>query len=90
MEFSRQKDWSGLPVPSPGDLPDPGIELRYPALQADSLPSEPRGKPVGLPEKLLGRVRDRVLGWVHALKESAAVCVCVRARACESLSRIRL
>ena len=34
MEFSRQEYWSGLPFPSPGDLPDPGIEPRYPALQA--------------------------------------------------------
>ena len=40
--------WSGLPFPSPGDLPDPGIELRYTALQADSLPSEPPGKPYSL------------------------------------------
>ena len=40
MGFSRQKYWSGLPFPSPGDLPDPGIEPRFPALQADSLPSE--------------------------------------------------
>ena len=37
-------DWSGLPFPSPGDLPDPGTELRSPALQADSLPFEPSGK----------------------------------------------
>ena len=37
MEFSRQQYWSGLPFPSPGYLPDPGIELRSPALQADSL-----------------------------------------------------
>ena len=37
MGFSRQEYWSGLPFPSPGDLPDPGIELRSPALQADSL-----------------------------------------------------
>ena len=36
MEFSRQEYWSGLPFPSPGDLPDPGIEPRSPALQADS------------------------------------------------------
>ena len=43
--FSRQEYWSGLPCPSPGDLPDPGIEPRYPALQADSLTSEPPGKP---------------------------------------------
>ena len=40
MGFSRQEYWSGLPLPSPGDLPDPGIELRSPALQADSLPTE--------------------------------------------------
>ena len=44
MEFSRQVYWSGLPYPSPGDLPDPGIEPRSPALQADALPSEPPGK----------------------------------------------
>ena len=37
-------DWSGLPFPSLGDLPDPGIELRSPALQADSIPFEPSGK----------------------------------------------
>jgi len=42
--FSRQEYWSGLPFPSPGDLPDPGIESRSPALQADSLPSEPPEK----------------------------------------------
>ena len=41
MEFSRQECWSGLPFPSPGDLPDPGIEHGSPELQADSLPSEP-------------------------------------------------
>jgi len=45
MEFSRQEYWSGLPFPSPGDLPDPGIKPGSPALQADSLPSEPPGKP---------------------------------------------
>ena len=44
MELSRQEYWSGLPFPSPGDLPDPGIEPGSPALQADSLPSEPSGK----------------------------------------------
>ena len=44
MGFSRQECWSGLPFPSPGDLPDPGIEPRSPALQADALPSEPPGK----------------------------------------------
>ena len=45
MEFSRQEYWSGLPFPSPGNLPDPEIEPGSPALQADSLPSEPPGKP---------------------------------------------
>ena len=44
MEFSRKDYWSGLPFPSPGDLPDPGIEHGSPALQAGSLPSEPLGK----------------------------------------------
>ena len=45
MGFSRQEYWSGLPFPSPGDLPDPGIEPRSPALQADALTSEPPGMP---------------------------------------------
>ena len=41
MGFSRQEYWSGLSFPSPGDLPDPGIEPRSPALEADALTSEP-------------------------------------------------
>ena len=45
MEFSRQEYWSGLPFPSPGDLPNPGIEPGSPTLQVDSLPSEPPGMP---------------------------------------------
>ena len=44
MGFSRQEYRSGVPVSSPGDLPDPGIEPRSPALRANSLPSEPPGK----------------------------------------------
>ena len=44
--FSRQEYWSGLPFPSPGDLPYPGIEPRSPALQADALTSEPPWKPI--------------------------------------------
>ena len=44
MGFSKQEYWSGLPFPSPGDLTDPGIKPRSPALQADSLSSEPPGK----------------------------------------------
>ena len=45
MGFSRQEYWSGLPFPSPEDLPDPGIEHRSPTLQADVLTSESPGKP---------------------------------------------
>ena len=45
MGFPRQEYWSGLPSPSPGDLPDPGIEPRSPTLEADTLTSEPPGKP---------------------------------------------
>ena len=45
MEFSRQEYWSELPCPSPGDLPDPGIEPGSPVLQVNSLPTEPTGKP---------------------------------------------
>ena len=46
MGFPGQEYWGGLPFPSPGDLPDPGIKSRSSALQADSLPSEPPGKPM--------------------------------------------
>ena len=58
MGFSRKECWSGLPFPSPGALPDPGIEPGSPALQADSLPTELWGKPhlwwrQGLTETLL-------------------------------------
>ena len=44
MGFSRQEYWSGLPFPSPGDLPDPGIESKSPSLRADALTSEPPGE----------------------------------------------
>ena len=54
MGFSRQEYWSGLPFPSPGDLSNPGIEPRSPALQTDALPSEPLGKP----GKQLERIRN--------------------------------
>ena len=46
MEFSRHVYWSGWPCPSPGDLPNPGIEPGSPALQPDTLLSEPPGKPI--------------------------------------------
>ena len=45
MQFSRQEYWSGLLCPPLGDLPDPGIELAFPALQEDSLPLSHRGSP---------------------------------------------
>ena len=45
MKFSRPEYWSGLPFPSPGDLPNPEIKPRSPALQADPLPAKPQGKP---------------------------------------------
>ena len=46
MGFSRQEYWNGWPFPSPGDLPDPGVEPGSPTTQADSLPFEPPGRPV--------------------------------------------
>ena len=46
MKFSKQEYWSGLPFPSPGDLPNSEIQPGYPALQEDSLPSEPSRKPL--------------------------------------------
>ena len=48
MGFSRQEYWSGLPIPSPEDLPNPGIEPQSPALQADALPFAPPGKSLEL------------------------------------------
>ena len=48
MRFTKQGYWSGLPFPSPGDLPNPAIEPGSPALQADSLPPELHGKPFAL------------------------------------------
>ena len=63
MGFSRQEYWSGLPFPSPGDLPHPGIEPGSPALQADALPSEPPGK---LRVKSLSRVQLFATPWTVA------------------------
>ena len=48
VEFSTQESWIGLPLPPPGDLPDPGIEPMSPALQADSLTAEPPAEPIVL------------------------------------------
>ena len=60
MGFSRQEYWSGWPFPSPGDLPNPGIESRSPALPADSLLSEPSGNPRG---QVLSLKYGRNGGW---------------------------
>ena len=67
MRFSRQKYWSELPCPSPGDLPNPEREPRSSTLQADSLPSEPPGKPknigVGSLTLLQGIFLTQELNW---------------------------
>jgi len=65
MGFSRQEYRSGLPFPSPGDLPDPGIEPRSPALQINTLPSKPPGKP--LDSK--GYYKIILIKWAARLKE---------------------
>ena len=64
MGFPRQKYWSGLPFPSPGDLPNPGIEPRSPALQVKSLPSESPGV---LVEKTPLPVQETQETWVRSL-----------------------
>ena len=63
MGFSRQKYWSGLPFPPPGDLPDPGIQPRSPAWQVDALPSEQPGKPL----KKLGWLKFSVAFYLTLL-----------------------
>ena len=63
LGFSRQEYWSGLPFPSPGDLPDPEIEPRSPTLPVDTLPSEPPGKP-----QFCSVVSDSL--WPHRLYSS--------------------
>ena len=79
MGFSRQEYWSGLPFPSPGDLPNSGIEPRSPALQADTLPSELPGKPKswltwkdpdagkGWSQEEKGTTEDEMIGWHYWL-----------------------
>ena len=67
-EFSRPEYWSGLPCPPPGDLPNPGIQHRSPTLQAESLLSEPPGKPkntrVGSLSPLQGIFPTQESNWV--------------------------
>ena len=55
MEFSRQEYWCGLPVPPPGDLPDPGMEPAFPALAARFFTTEPPGMPKFLPGPITHR-----------------------------------
>ena len=62
MGFSRQEYWSGLPFPSPGDLPDAGIEPGSPALEADALISEPPGKPPREAIKMLSTLTLKLIG----------------------------
>ena len=65
MGFSSQESWSGLPFPSPGDFPDPGIKPRSPALRVDSLPAEPQGKPMNTGVGSLS-----ILQWIFLTQES--------------------
>ena len=73
MQFARQEYWSGLPFPSPGNLPNPGIEPRSPELQADSLPSEPPGKPCSSAKRSTLSVSPREQGTSWA-QTSTWVC----------------
>ena len=61
MRFSRQECWSGLPFPSPGDLPDPGIEPGSPALESDALTYDPPGKPKTQWTRLLNTIKVSIL-----------------------------
>ena len=71
MGFLRQAYWSGLPVPSLGDLPDPGIAPGSPALQADASPSEPPGKPTwNWPSAPLGTGSTRDRQYLHRPQRS--------------------
>ena len=65
MGFSRQEYWTGLPFPSPGDLPNPGIEPRPSALQADSLPTEIWGKPFVLYDRFQIRICLNCNFYIH-------------------------
>ena len=67
MWFSRQEYWRGLPSPSPGDLPDPVIKPGFPVLQADSLPSEPPGKP----NRTMGKLNHFTMTFVINNKPSS-------------------
>ena len=64
MGFSRQEYWSGWPVPPPGDLPDPGIEPKSPAFQADSLPLSHQGSP-GFIQLMMANLTHQAGWWIR-------------------------
>ena len=72
MGFSRQEYWSGVPFPSPGDLPDPGIESGSPALEADALTSEPPGAQVYSigNHKPINRIKKQPSDWEEIVNEA--------------------
>ena len=74
MEFSRQEYWSGLLSPSLGDLPDPGIEPGFPTLHADSLPSEPPGKPQIISSVQFSHSVMSHSLWPHRLQHTRPPC----------------
>ena len=74
MGFSRQEYWSGLPFPSPGDLPSPGIKPRYPALEADALTSEPPGKPYQIVIRLSERLSWTTLSKIDFYPNPITLC----------------
>ena len=76
MGFSRWEHWSGLPFPSSEDLPNKRIEPRSPALQADSLPSEPPGKPHKADTDIIPILLMRKLRLRHWAPEQSAVYHC--------------
>ena len=76
MGFFRQKYWSGLPFPSPGNLSNPGIEPGYPALQADSLPLNPPGN----------KLDEKYSHWTRFLKDdfSRSLIMLINSRNCST------
>ena len=83
LGFSRQEYWSGLPFPSPGDLPDPGFEPGSPALEADALTSDPPGKPQTSPQ--LSHHRDSLCAQYHRGGEKHGPCCSLITKSCLTL-----
>jgi len=74
MGFSRQEYWSGVPFPSPGDLSDPGIKLRSPALQTEYLPYEPSGMPI--PTSVSKYILLVLFLWRTVINIASSSCPC--------------